>query len=76
MFPLSVRHVSNRHLLKADRGCSTIIFWAICNLWLDGLLLHPDGVALFLQNVVDWAFGILFCLVQHTVGLPPGFDGP
>jgi hypothetical protein len=40
---------------------------AICNLRLDGLLRHLDGVACFVQNLVDWAFGILLCMVENTV---------
>ncbi len=30
------------------------------------------NLACFVQNLVDWAFGIILCIVQNTVELLPG----
>ncbi len=34
------------------------------------------NLACFVQNMVDWVFGIILCIVQNTGGLPLGFEGP
>ncbi len=34
------------------------------------------GWMVFCFITTDWAFGIILCIVQNTVGLPPWFEGP
>ena len=34
----------------------------------------PNELACFVQNVVDWVFETILCIVQNTVGMPPGFE--
>ncbi len=43
--------------------------------WVVFCFITTD-LACFVQNLVDWAFGIIPCIVQNTVGLPLGFEGP
>jgi len=47
------------------------MFWLLAIYgWMVFCFIATD-LACFVQNLVDWAFGIILCLVQNTVELLP-----